>query len=693
MFGGMDASKSKCEECDLVEHELFCVHCTAHYCEACSNKTHASQGGQGHAQISSEILSIKDGRILRLKAKEAVITRREALLNGVVDREISVHDKVGKTKLPVRPADSKALGLIKQEAENLHRSLQKLIAVAEDKVTQQLQISLAAQEQVERVARTLNRALGEVRDGIDHKREDFMNKILDLTAGEVTLFYKQLELVQRCIIMLSSAKTRHSSPRFVNEVIAFSNLVLDDPKIMMIPEGTVSLAPLADICDNLVLLVDAIGEVSVRYHKDDEFEAAMHLAKARDFSGAFELLQKTAKLGNVNAQVEVANFLLKGIGTDKNPQLAFQIVSDASSQPENASNGPLLVALSQMYLEGKGVDRNPIKALTILQMLAETDDKDALRFLAENFDDREVMSTSEHLSWVKRSVSAGNLSSKAKLASMYMSGSKGTGKDLTKAIELYRSAAMAGDSESCYEMALIHQQGKGTAQDMSKAMEWYQKACDYGNTRALFTLGYMYETGTTVDKSIRRAMELYRSAADLGDIASTVRVAYLYEHDHDECSKDMVEAGKWYKSAADQSEPFAQFKLGTFLEYGFGGALIDMEGALDLYQKAASGGNGHAQARIGLMYFDGLHGQPKDIMKGLVLLKKAATQKVGDALYRLGMAYLEATGVEEDLEIGQKYISEAASLGQKHATYVLKVSAQNGFYMSYRDVQKAFSST
>lgn len=70
--------------------------------------------------------------------------------------------------------------------------------------------------------------------------------------------------------------------------------------------------------------------------------------------------------------------------------------------------------------------------------------------------------------------------------------------DAAAAVRLWEKWADAGDIDSAYNLAVIHQHGDGVALDYVAAMRWYRLAADKGDKISQFQIGLMYQNGQGV---------------------------------------------------------------------------------------------------------------------------------------------------------------------------------------------------
>lgn len=83
-----------------------------------------------------------------------------------------------------------------------------------------------------------------------------------------------------------------------------------------------------------------------------------------------------------------------------------------------------------------------------------------------------------------------------------------------KVFEQIEEAAIYGDSEAQYELALAYFDGYGVEQDEKQAIKWLEIAAWHRNPDALFELAHIFVEGHIIEKDIRRALSLYQKILD-----------------------------------------------------------------------------------------------------------------------------------------------------------------------------------
>ena len=126
-----------------------------------------------------------------------------------------------------------------------------------------------------------------------------------------------------------------------------------------------------------------------------------------------------------------------------------------------------------MYLFGKGLDKDPVKAE----------------------------------SYFKRASEAGFNGATFRLGKMYREGHPGVPKQTALAFELISQAAEKGGPNAQFNLAQMIENGEGTEVDLNRAFKLYQGAASKKHAFAHWNLGYYYLNGRVVAKDRNRASE------------------------------------------------------------------------------------------------------------------------------------------------------------------------------------------
>jgi hypothetical protein len=100
-------------------------------------------------------------------------------------------------------------------------------------------------------------------------------------------------------------------------------------------------------------------------------------------------------------------------------------------------------------------------------------------------------------------------------------------RDKSRAVALFRAAAMQGNLKAMHNLAIAYAQGDGIARDEAQAAGWFARAAAHGYVDSAFDLAVMYERGQGVPQDLASALKWYTIAALAGDAPSQARAAFL----------------------------------------------------------------------------------------------------------------------------------------------------------------------
>ncbi len=103
--------------------------------------------------------------------------------------------------------------------------------------------------------------------------------------------------------------------------------------------------------------------------------------------------------------------------------------------------------------------------------------------------------------------------------------------DYKSALNVWMTAAEAGDAQAQTSVAEIFERGLGATPNYEAALLWYRKAAAQGNARAQFALGTMYEQGLGVPQDQLQALNWYRLAWGLSQDSLIFESAARREQD------------------------------------------------------------------------------------------------------------------------------------------------------------------
>jgi localization factor PodJL len=132
-----------------------------------------------------------------------------------------------------------------------------------------------------------------------------------------------------------------------------------------------------------------------------------------------------------------------------------------------------------------------------------------------------------------------------------------------------RSAALGGNADAAYEIAVRYAEGHGVQANAEEAARWYERAASKGVPLAQFRYAAMLEKGRGVRKDLSQARRLYLAAASKGNAKAMHNLAVLYAEGI-EGKPDYTTAAQWFRKAAEHGVADSQYNLGILAARGLG---------------------------------------------------------------------------------------------------------------------------
>jgi hypothetical protein len=245
---------------------------------------------------------------------------------------------------------------------------------------------------------------------------------------------------------------------------------------------------------------------------------------------------------------------------------------------------------------------------------------------------------------------------------------------------LFATSPIHGDAKAVVSDAnaeqAINVTGTVTEPDIHEVttVDGYKDAAKTGNVDAMYNLGLIYNVGEEgVDINHQESFKWYKMAAEAGDQDSQLNLGILYSNGQG-VSQNYTEALVWYLKSADQGNSIAQYNLGVIYSQGKGMAANYAE-AVKWYTQAAAQGDSTAKYNLGIIYFQGVPSVKKDIKTSFKWISEAATAGDKDALDMLAQpAFNEFTA---------KWYRKRAEMGDNAAQ--VKIAS---YYLFGRGIDK-----
>ncbi|MBL8519673.1 MAG: sel1 repeat family protein [Betaproteobacteria bacterium] len=387
------------------------------------------------------------------------------------------------------------------------------------------------------------------------------------------------------------------------------------------PAGKVhaDIQPLMELAQQFAAQGDAGAQAAVKVLSN-----AGNEAEARLFT---QWLVEKARKGHAPAQF----------------QLALQLESAAESRLDQAVewyqravDQRYVLAynnLAVLYLQGRGVAKNPQKAAELSRYAAERGNAAAATRLGTLYETGEGVPRdgAQALHWHEKAAALGSPGSHTSLFFMYARGEM-VPKDLVKAAAylnqaaeleepiamsmfldnrakvpvtvqspstVIRKAAESGDGAAQLALALRLQSGdKYIAKDEAAALRWLRRAASEGHAEAQAQLGYQYLMGIGVAKSDRDAIDWTRMAVKANNPMGLANMGAMHLMGNSMMRPDPKQAADFFRRAAALEHPRALQLVGEWTENGTLGFKRDVAAAKGYYRRAAKQGDAKAIAAL-----------------------------------------------------------------------------------------------
>ena len=226
-------------------------------------------------------------------------------------------------------------------------------------------------------------------------------------------------------------------------------------------------------------------------------------------------IQTSAEEGNLDAMHYLAYCYRYGIGTEANPEEAYNWYQRSADLGDPRG----MVALGQCYMNGIGTDVNPKMVYF----------------------------------WGIKGAEAGNADAMVNLGFCYQTG-YGTEENPEQAFQWYKRAAEKKDEQGILRLGTCYLLGTGTEENPDLAFDCMRQLAEMGNTDGMYNLGLLYNFGIGTEENPEQAYHWYRKAAEAGDANGMRMLAWCIENKYG--TGDL--ALEWYRRAAEKGNKEAK---------------------------------------------------------------------------------------------------------------------------------------
>lgn len=214
-----------------------------------------------------------------------------------------------------------------------------------------------------------------------------------------------------------------------------------------------------------------------------DMDTARQAYKDEDWDTARRHYERLAAAGFPRAKLELGKMHLYGKGMEKDPQKALALFEEAEGNGESGDRrAPTYIRRAQTYVGA-----------------------DAIRGEAEE------VSPEEGFAMLVENAEGGSDRALFEVGYAYEKG-RGTQVSGYKAAEYYRKAGETGYGRADYHLARLYEKGELVPQNMVLAVRHYRSAAKNDYPRAYLNLGRLYEKGVGVPQNASRARYYYHEA-------------------------------------------------------------------------------------------------------------------------------------------------------------------------------------
>ena len=333
--------------------------------------------------------------------------------------------------------------------------------------------------------------------------------------------------------------------------------------------------------------VDAQYTLGVRYLKGNGVK--------KNPNNAVKWIRKAAEQDHAGAQYQLGVMYRDGIGVPKSESEAIKWLRLATSwgiakaqkdldallrkqllasedeftaNPE-LSNPDSQFTLGLMYVDGKGVEKDPSTAVQWFLKAARQNHAEAQYRLGEMYKDGVGVKTNTKQAklWLAKAADSGLTKASRVLQEILRNEEQ---RILNREVETlknspiysYLLSAKKGDIQAKYQVGLMYMEGKDTSRDIAEGIRWLQSAAVGDHTLAQLKLGeaYLYG-GEKVERDYLAAIKWLQKAAEKGEADAQYHLGHIYRKGLG-VKKSNAKAVKWFRLAAKQGHPKASKQLG-----------------------------------------------------------------------------------------------------------------------------------
>lgn len=371
-------------------------------------------------------------------------------------------------------------------------------------------------------------------------------------------------------------------------------------------------------------------------------QAALGILLAGGYGGppreeeAVRWLERAAATGNSTAQYWLGQVKLRGAEISEEARKeGIKLLRRAASQGQIGA----MYGLGMTYWRGDGAKPDMSAAETWMRRAATKGNIVAKRSMAQLLLERPNDDGVEAAAWLLEAAQAGDRSSAALLAELYLRG-HGVRRDLVEAARWLGAAGPEARPEAFVLLASFHAQGVAGPQSFTSAAEWLHLAAQRGSVAAQFNLGSLHWKGKGVPQDPAEAEAWFTKAAQAGNVQAAFYLGLLY---------------------ADEACPLHSYPKAALW-----------------FRRARDGGHGLGLCNFALLMLQG-KGVRRDISRAMRLLESGAASGCMQAAELLFNLYSSGEQLAESPDRALAWLRRAVALGSRDAALILVEGRELGY--------------
>lgn len=239
----------------------------------------------------------------------------------------------------------------------------------------------------------------------------------------------------------------------------------------------------------------------------------------------FPIILKTAKKGDVEAQLCVGVYYLRGFNGENEALEGIKWVRKAADKGHVEAQ----ILMGSCFANGTGVKQSPEEAVKWYQKALKMNSSEAqyrvgLCYLKGEGVSKDIK---EGVTYIRKSAEQGNYHGQSAMGDCCLSG-QGVVQDYHEAIKWYKLASEQGFEKSQYLLGFLY--AEGVLHDYKEAVKWYKMASEAGVVEAQCELGKCYAKGLGIPQNVQEALRLFDLAASAGSRDAELNIWFYKDY-------------------------------------------------------------------------------------------------------------------------------------------------------------------